>query len=218
MWKVKDLQGDAYPWVSGWALHLMNEAEGDETEEEAAMWPHRQRLEQCRCGVKECKQSPEPEEQGRQEKNDSSPRTFTWPLVLVVWPLKLKEYVLLCQATDVYSSPRKRRQVHPWHQPLSYLPAILPEVSHSSPPSPVSTQSPLLPTRLFPSPAIFFHFYFLLHWEACRILVPQSGTEPGPSAVRERSPNHWSPVNSSQLLSTQQPPWSFSCPSHTNPG
>lgn len=32
-----DLQGDAYPGVSGWALRLMNEAEGDDTEEEAAM-------------------------------------------------------------------------------------------------------------------------------------------------------------------------------------
>ena len=63
-------------------------------------------------------------------------------------------------------------------------------MSHSSPPSPVSTQSPLLPMRLFPAPSSFFHFYFLLHGEACRILVLQQGTEPGPSAVRE-SPNRW---------------------------
>ena len=64
-------------------------------------------------------------------------------------------------------------------------------MSHSSPPYPVSTQSPLLPMRLFPAPSSFFHFYFLLHREACRILVLQQGTEPGPSAVRVRSPNRW---------------------------
>ena len=26
---------------------------------------------------------------------------------------------------------------------------------------------------------------------ACEILVPRPGTEPGPSAVRVQSPNHW---------------------------
>ena len=82
----------------------------------------------------------------------------------------------------------------------------LPEISHSSPPSPVSTQSPLLPTRLFPSPSVFFHFYFLLHREACRILVPQPGTEPG---VRERSPNHW--VASKFLPATLYPAATVIC-------
>ena len=26
---------------------------------------------------------------------------------------------------------------------------------------------------------------------ACEILVPQPGTEPRPSAVKEKTPNHW---------------------------
>ena len=38
---------------------------------------------------------------------------------------------------------------------------------------------------------LFFVFVFWLHSEACRILVPQPGIEPAPSAVRVQSPNHW---------------------------
>ena len=36
-----------------------------------------------------------------------------------------------------------------------------------------------------------FFFFFLPHCMACRILVPWSGIEPGPSAVKVWSPNHW---------------------------
>ena len=39
-----------------------------------------------------------------------------------------------------------------------------------------------------------FLIYFLFFWphhEACGILVPQPGIEPGPSTVRAWSPNHW---------------------------
>ena len=32
---------------------------------------------------------------------------------------------------------------------------------------------------------------FLLHCTVCGILVPRPGIEPGPSAVRAQSPNHW---------------------------
>ena len=44
---------------------------------------------------------------------------------------------------------------------------------------------------------LFLHFLPRLFWffwlphAACGILVPQSGTGPGPSAVRAGSPNHW---------------------------
>ena len=34
-------------------------------------------------------------------------------------------------------------------------------------------------------------FFFLPHHMACGILVPQPGVEPGPSAVRAWSLNHW---------------------------
>ena len=33
--------------------------------------------------------------------------------------------------------------------------------------------------------------FFLPHWVACGILVPQPGIEPGPLAERAWSPNHW---------------------------
>ena len=34
-------------------------------------------------------------------------------------------------------------------------------------------------------------FSFWLHHRACEILAAQSGTEPGPTAVKARCPNHW---------------------------
>ena len=37
----------------------------------------------------------------------------------------------------------------------------------------------------------FFIFIFWLRCAACGIIVPWPGIEPGPSAVRARSPNHW---------------------------
>ena len=38
---------------------------------------------------------------------------------------------------------------------------------------------------------IEFFFFFFLHHAACRILVPQPGIEPMPSAVKVWSPHHW---------------------------
>ena len=41
---------------------------------------------------------------------------------------------------------------------------------------------------------LFFFFFFFAsprHCAACGILVPQRGTEAGPSAVKVWSPNHW---------------------------
>ena len=45
----------------------------------------------------------------------------------------------------------------------------------------------------FESPlfSFFYFFTFCLHCAACGILVPPPGIEPGPSAVRTQSPNHW---------------------------
>ena len=40
----------------------------------------------------------------------------------------------------------------------------------------------------------FSHFILLFFWPrhvACEILVPHPGIEPGPTAVKARSPNHW---------------------------
>ena len=37
----------------------------------------------------------------------------------------------------------------------------------------------------------FFCLFFWLHHMACRILVPQPGTEPGLSTVKSQGPNHW---------------------------
>ena len=37
----------------------------------------------------------------------------------------------------------------------------------------------------------FLFLFFKLHSLACEILGPQTGIEPGPWAVRARSPNHW---------------------------
>ena len=39
-------------------------------------------------------------------------------------------------------------------------------------------------------------FFFWPYCTACRILVPQPGIEPGPSAVKVWSPNHWTARNS----------------------
>ena len=39
--------------------------------------------------------------------------------------------------------------------------------------------------------ANFFFFFFWLCCSACGILVPQPGVEPGPLAVKARSPNYW---------------------------
>ena len=45
---------------------------------------------------------------------------------------------------------------------------------------------------------VFFLFCFILFWgvflaipHSCGILVPQPGIEPGSSAVKLQSPNHW---------------------------
>ena len=45
--------------------------------------------------------------------------------------------------------------------------------------------------RRLPTTWYHFFFFFWLHHAACGILIPQPGVEPGPSAVRARSPNHW---------------------------
>ena len=37
----------------------------------------------------------------------------------------------------------------------------------------------------------FFFFFFLPHGTICGILVPRPGIKPGPLAVREQSPSHW---------------------------
>ena len=37
----------------------------------------------------------------------------------------------------------------------------------------------------------YLFVYFWLHCSTCRILVPQSGIEPRPLAVKAQSPNHW---------------------------
>ena len=61
--------------------------------------------------------------------------------------------------------------------------------------------SPRCSLQGYSHPHLFsFIFIFLLHGEACRILFPQPGTEPG---VRERSPNHW--VSSKFLPATLYP-------------
>ena len=43
--------------------------------------------------------------------------------------------------------------------------------------------------------SLIFAFLFFSplwsHHAACGMLAPQPGTEPGPSAVKVRSPNHW---------------------------
>ena len=44
-----------------------------------------------------------------------------------------------------------------------------------------------LDSSFFPS----FFFFFLLHLEACGILVPWPGIEPVPPAVEAQSSNHW---------------------------
>ena len=49
--------------------------------------------------------------------------------------------------------------------------------------------------RLIFATALFFKFLFIyLFWlclTACEILIPRPGIEPGPSAVKVQSPNHW---------------------------
>ena len=40
---------------------------------------------------------------------------------------------------------------------------------------------------------ILFYFIFWPRCAACGIIVPRPGIEPGPSAVKARSPNHWTP-------------------------
>ena len=44
-------------------------------------------------------------------------------------------------------------------------------------------------SNIFPLGLSFLCFF--LAYVACGILVPRPGTDPGPSAVRARSPNHW---------------------------
>ena len=48
---------------------------------------------------------------------------------------------------------------------------------------------------------LFFFFFFWLCWAARRILVPQPGIEPGPSAVKVQSPNPGPPGNSQGVSS-----------------
>ena len=41
---------------------------------------------------------------------------------------------------------------------------------------------------------MYFNDFFFFFWPrhvACGILVPQPGIEPGPSALKVQSPNHW---------------------------
>ena len=43
-----------------------------------------------------------------------------------------------------------------------------------------------------PTPIFFLFFYFFWPCLAvCGILVPQPGIEPGPTAMKALSPNHW---------------------------
>ena len=44
-------------------------------------------------------------------------------------------------------------------------------------------------------------FFFWPHRVACGILVPQPGIEPGPSAVKARSPNHWTAREFAEMFS-----------------
>ena len=44
--------------------------------------------------------------------------------------------------------------------------------------------------RCFINPYPTF-FFFGPHHSACRILIPRPGTEPGATAVKAPSPNHW---------------------------
>ena len=47
---------------------------------------------------------------------------------------------------------------------------------------------------------LLFFFFFWLQHSAFRILAPGPGTEPGPSAVRTPSPNHWAARESPYCL------------------
>ena len=49
----------------------------------------------------------------------------------------------------------------------------------------------LLLSELVPSIIHSFFFYFWPCCTACRILVPQSGTEPALSVMKAQSPNQW---------------------------
>ena len=49
----------------------------------------------------------------------------------------------------------------------------------------------ILLSELVPSIIHPFFFYFWPCCTACRILVPQSGTEPAPSVMKAQSPNQW---------------------------
>ena len=37
----------------------------------------------------------------------------------------------------------------------------------------------------------YYYYYYLPRRKACGILVPQSGIEPGPWALKARIPNYW---------------------------
>ena len=50
---------------------------------------------------------------------------------------------------------------------------------------------PPTPTSSTSRYSFFLTFFFWLHHAACGILVPPPGIEPGPSAVKALSPNHW---------------------------
>ena len=50
---------------------------------------------------------------------------------------------------------------------------------------------------------LLYGFFFFFFWPcpmACRILVPRSGIEPKPSAVKAQSPNHWTAREFPRLL------------------
>ena len=53
----------------------------------------------------------------------------------------------------------------------------------------VFSDSCSLPISFFLKKYLFI--YFWLHCSNCKILVPQSGIEPGPLAVKGQNPNHW---------------------------
>ena len=49
----------------------------------------------------------------------------------------------------------------------------------------------LLSHQVFDIFSFFFFFFFFFGHMACGLLVPWPGIEPGNSAVKARSPNHW---------------------------
>ena len=53
---------------------------------------------------------------------------------------------------------------------------------------------PIYRVKQCPSKYVYMIYLLFIFWlccRACRILVPQPGIEPGPSAMKAWSPNHW---------------------------